>query len=109
MNNTKKYLEHKLGRELTKDEQYILDTSFSLGEQKMFDRFMDKEYGMDEGSGKHAPSERAAFTEEEVGKLLNSTILELAHELEHAITNDLLHEDLSVYEFIKKYYKDYLN
>jgi hypothetical protein len=48
--------------------------------------------------------EKALFTEEDINALKTTTILELAQQLENVLTNDLVHEDTPVLEFLQKYF-----
>ena len=43
------------------------------------------------------------LTQKEMDKLINTSILELAHQLDNVLMNDLVHEDTTVFEFIRHY------
>jgi hypothetical protein len=43
------------------------------------------------------------LTEKELNTLKSMTILKLAQNLEYLLTNDLIHEDTSVLDFIKEF------
>jgi hypothetical protein len=45
------------------------------------------------------------FTEEDVERLKNTNILQLGNEIHDVITHDLIHEDTTVFDFLKNYFR----